>query len=177
MESPPPVAPLGPRIEIAGPLTVGPRPHPLVRHARCLLCGAGHKQFYLAVLLYEGDQPLGELCPRCLREPPGRCAQRVWRRAARAWAEVGAALFLDDSHRSEKEAWEERRKWAEDRRRREAQRRLRLAGPVSAVPEPEAATQAEKEHLAELLVALAEAVGRLDEWPADLAAVEGAGRA
>jgi hypothetical protein len=151
------------------------RPHALVREARCLLCGAVHKEFYVGVVLCEGDEALGDVCPRCLSEPPDRCARRVWGRASRLWAEVGAGLTREGFPPQE-EAAEERQRRAEDRRRRERERRRRLAGPVSAVPEPKAVTQAEKEHLAELLLTLAEGVGRLREWPTPPAAVQEAER-
>jgi hypothetical protein len=88
----------------------------------------------------------------------------VWARAYSLWAEIGEALLRDEFPLSGQAAAEERRRRAKDRGRREAERRLRMAGPSPAVPEPEPVTGAEKEHMAELLLTLAEGLGRLQEW-------------
>ena len=145
--------------------------HGLIRAARCLLCGALHQQVYVGILLCEGNQPLGDLCPRCLSEPPDRCARQVWERAAHLWVEVGAGLTHEGFPWLPEETAAKRSRRAEDRRRREHERRRRLAGPAAARPEPEPVTQAEKEHLADLLLRLAEEVGWLHEWPTAVAAV------
>jgi hypothetical protein len=148
------------------------RPHEQVRDARCLLCGSVHKQFYVGAVLCEDGQPIGDLCPGCLGEPPARCAERVWARAYSLWAEIGEALLRDEFPLLGQAAAQERRRRAEDRERREAQRRLRMAGPVPAAPEPEPVTGAEKEHMAELLLTLAEGLGRLQEWSITLEALQ-----
>src|SRR5262249_41875064 len=148
-----------------------------IRDARCLVCALVHKQSYVGAVLCEDGQPIGDLCPRCLGEPPARCAERVLCRAAWLWAEIGAALVRDQLLLSGGMPVHQRRRRAEDRRRREAERRLRLAGLVQAQPDPEPATQAEKEHFAELLLTLAEALGRVQEWSITPATVKEAERA
>jgi hypothetical protein len=153
------------------------RPHELLRDARCLLCAAVHKQFHVGAVLCADGQPIGDLCPGCLGEPPARCAERVWARASGLWAAIGAALLRDEFPLAGQAAAGERRRRAEDRQRREAERRLRVAGPVAAVPEPEPVTAAEQEHLAELLLTLAEGLGRLHEWSITLEALQEAERA
>jgi hypothetical protein len=162
---------------IATVLSACLRPHGLVREVRCLLCAAVLQQRYVGVALCEDGQPIGDLCPRCLGEPPARCAERVWARAARLWAEVGAALLRDASPLSGSAAEVERGRRAEDRRRREVERRLRAAGLLPAGPEAEPATRAEKEHMAELLLSLAQGLERLHEWPITPAELQEAERA
>jgi hypothetical protein len=88
----------------------------------------------------------------------------VWCRASRLWAEIGLALLQDRFPLVGRLAVLERRRRAEDRRRRETERRLRLACLVPAPPDPEPVSQAEKEHIAELLLTIAEALGRVQEW-------------
>jgi hypothetical protein len=153
------------------------RPHELIRDARCLLCATVHKQSYVGTVLCEDGQLIGDVCPRCLGEPPARCAERVWCRASRLWAEIGEALLRDQFPLSGRMAVQERRRRAEDRRRREAERRLRLACLVPALPEPEPVTQAEKEHIAELLLSLAERLERVQEWSVTPAMLQDAERA
>jgi len=153
-------------------LTAYLRLHELIRDARCLLCAALHKQFYVGAVLCEDGQPIGDLCPSCLAESPARCAEMVWCRASRLWAEIGEALLQDESPLSGRGAAAERQRRAEDRRRREAERRLLVARLVPAAPEAEPVAQAEKEHLAELLLSLAEGLERLHEWPITLAALQ-----
>jgi hypothetical protein len=163
--------------QAAAALSACLRPHELVRDARCLLCATVHKQSYVGAVLCEDGQPIGDLCPRCLGEPPLRCAEKVLCRAAWLWAEIGAALLRDNLLLSGRMPVPEQRRRAEDRRRREAERRLRLAGLVQALPEPEPVTQAEKEHFAELLLTLAGALGRVQEWSITPAMVQEAERA
>jgi hypothetical protein len=153
------------------------RSHELIRDARCLLCASIHKQYYVGAVLCEDGQLIGDLCPRCLGEPPARCAESVWRRASRLWAEIGATLFQDQFPLVGRLAVLERRRRAEDRRRRETERRLRLACLVPAPPDPEPVTQAEKEHLAELLLSVAESLGRVQEWSITPAALQEAEQA
>jgi len=163
--------------EYAAALSTRLRRHAQIGEARCLLCSVVYKQFYVGVVLCEGGQPLGDLCPRCLSVSPARCAQKVWCRASRLWAEIGEAVFGDAFLLSGEEAEEERRRRAEDRQRRETERRLRLANPLPVAPEPEPVTQAEKEHMADLLLTVAEGLGRLQKWPISVAAVQEAERA
>jgi transcriptional regulator with AAA-type ATPase domain len=165
------------------------RPHALARDARCVLCGAVHQQLFVAVVLAEAGAPVGEVCPRCLSEPPARRARLVWGRAALLLAEAGEALsragavcVADAALRGQVEEDRQQRdgdrlRRAEDRRRREAERRERLAWPEPGVPEPEPATQQEKGHAAELLASLAEGVGLLRVWPTSLEALKQAERA
>jgi hypothetical protein len=47
-----------------------------------------------------------------------------------------------------------------------------MAWPGPAAPDPEPATAEEKEHLAALLLALAEGLGGLPQWPTSLAELE-----
>jgi hypothetical protein len=158
--------------DAVGTLSTRVRTHGLVRAARCLLCGALHQQYYVGVVLCQGEQPLGDVCPRCLSLPPERCAWMIWEYAARLWDEVGAGLIQAGYPWPPEESAEERQRRAEDQRRREHERRQRLAGPVSELPESGPVTQAEKEHLADLLLGLAQEVDRLREWPTSLEALQ-----
>ena len=155
------------------------RLHGQVRDTRCLLCGALCPQVYVGVLLAEGGRPVGEVCPRCLSEPPCRRAQANWARAGWLYAQVGEALSRAEALREETASlWArvraDRRQRAQGRARREAERRQRLAGPGPATPEPEPATVEEKADLAELLSALAEGLGAWGEWPTPLAELKAA---
>ncbi len=162
------------------------RTHEQVRDARCVLCGAVYGQFYIGVILSEDGEAVGDVCPRCLSEPPCQRARVIWARASRLWAEVGEALSRAEALREEtatltergrrdhrQRAWDRLRR-AEDRAGREAERRRRMVWPGPAEPEPAPATAEEKAGLAELLLSLAEGLGGLPEWPTALAEVEAA---
>jgi len=155
------------------------RPHADIRDTRCVLCGVVYAQFFVGVVLDEGSQPVGDVCPRCLSEPPWRRARWLWERARRLYAEVGEALsraaaLLQESAQLREQRERDRLRRAEDRQRREAGRRQRMAWPGPAVPEPEPATVVEKGDAAELLTELAEGVGLLREWATPLDAVKDA---
>lgn len=60
----------------------------LVIHSRhpqtvCALCGGAWEQHYVGVSLFDGDEQLGDLCPRCLARGPRPSAELVRARAAR----------------------------------------------------------------------------------------------
>jgi hypothetical protein len=50
--------------------------HKTVRAVPCALCGVDHEQLYVGVALRDGQDFLGDLCPRCLAVPPDQAAGR-----------------------------------------------------------------------------------------------------
>jgi hypothetical protein len=162
--------------------------HALVCDARCVLCGAVYQQLYVGAVLFEDDQAVGPVCPRCLSHPPARCAREARERAAQLWDQAGeaawdGALAQEKSARAReqvmadhagREQGELRR--AEGRLAREAARREGMAWPGPARPTAEPATVQEKEDGADLLDSLAEGVGLLPAWPTSLGALQDAER-
>ncbi len=156
------------------------RLHAQVSDIRCILCEAVYQQFFVGVILFEGDQPIGSVCAHCLSESPGRCAREVRVRADRLWDQAGeaawhSALAQGQSPRVHAQVMADHAGRERDellravgRPVREAARRAGMDWPGPARPAPEPATVEEKEDRANLLYSLAEGIELFPEWPTSL---------
>ncbi|MGA9753393.1 MAG: hypothetical protein WBS54_16575 [Acidobacteriota bacterium] len=78
------------------------------RLVSCLLCGELFEAGSEAAVLYDGDEPMGELCPACLRSGPREAALRAREYAAQLHAMAEGYLGLAEQVES-LDGWMNRR--------------------------------------------------------------------